>query len=81
MIFDMKNQLLVSDENKILESFFKGFKSAEPVANIRTRVTKQFKFLVIGDDEKCIEGSDFLYRKLIEPTELIVLLQNKEVTF
>jgi hypothetical protein len=61
-IFDMKRQLLVSNENEKLDSFFKGFDLAQQVAKDRTR---QFRFLII-ENEECVEGSNFLYRKLID---------------
>ncbi|CAI2164710.1 14459_t:CDS:2 [Funneliformis geosporum] len=61
VIFDIKYQLFVSKENEKLKSFLRGFELARQVLGDRI---KNFKFLVIIDDKKCLEGSNFLYKHL-----------------
>ncbi|CAG8481206.1 6633_t:CDS:1 [Funneliformis caledonium] len=63
LIFDMKQPLLVSNENEKLKSFFKGFDLARQVSQDRIR---NFEFLAYGDDENFLEGSNFLHNHLIE---------------
>ncbi|CAG8449340.1 12605_t:CDS:1 [Funneliformis mosseae] len=59
LIFDMKQPLLVSNENEKLKSFLKGFDLARQVSQDRIR---NFEFLVYV---KYVEGSKFLHKHLI----------------
>jgi len=61
VIFEMKPQLLTSDEK--LKSFFKGFDLAQKVVKDKTR---RFEFLVVSDNDSCIHDTSFLNRHLVD---------------
>ncbi|CAG8703798.1 10816_t:CDS:2 [Funneliformis mosseae] len=63
MIFDMKQPLLDSNENEKLKSFLRGFDLARQVSQDRA---KKFEFLVDREEEKCLEGPNFLHKHLID---------------
>ncbi|CAI2164564.1 19517_t:CDS:2 [Funneliformis geosporum] len=62
VIFEMKHQLLDSNMNDKLKSFLRGFELARQVLK---DTIKNFEFLVNIDDEKCLEGSNFLHKLLM----------------